>query len=237
MQIAYQLQSLETDYEVQMEQLRVLLNAATRLSPRADGYLYFLTSSLDTTKLSLTPALKMYEQKISLAQMESKLEKAKMLPSFNAGINSSTIIGWQTTAYNTEQYFGSGARFNTISAGIGIPLFYGAQQAKIRAANNLTRQKEIEYQASRQQVSSELGNALRIYNQRKDLVSVYQKNMLPNASRIMEAANQKLRLGEIGYLDWTILINQALQVQGEYLNIAQQMNEAGFEVEKICGVK
>ena len=50
---------------------------------------------------------------------------------------------------------------------------------------------------------------------------------------LIETASKKLNAGEIGYLEWVMIINQAIQIQNEYFNYVQQLNEGAIEIEKI----
>ena len=50
---------------------------------------------------------------------------------------------------------------------------------------------------------------------------------------MIETASKKLNEGEIGYLEWVMIINQAIQIQNEYFNYVQQLNEGAIEIEKI----
>ena len=119
---------------------------------------------------------------------------------------------------------------------MGIPVFYGAQKARVSAAEIQKRQRMEELETAKQQLSTELQAAVKIYIQRKQSVLLYQNSMLPNATAIIDAANKKLMLGEIGYLNWTILINQAMQVRNDYFNIVEQMNEAAIKMEQLAAV-
>jgi cobalt-zinc-cadmium resistance protein CzcA len=56
---------------------------------------------------------------------------------------------------------------------------------------------------------------------------------MPNAELLITTATNKLNLGEIGYLEWVMIVNQAMQVRSEYFNYIQQLNEAAIEIEKI----
>lgn len=56
---------------------------------------------------------------------------------------------------------------------------------------------------------------------------------MPNTNLLIEAASKKLNAGEIGYLEWVMIINQAIQIQNEYFNYVQQLNEGAIEIEKM----
>ncbi|MFT3827610.1 MAG: CusA/CzcA family heavy metal efflux RND transporter [Chitinophagaceae bacterium] len=235
-QIASQLQNLETDYVVQLNNLNTLLNSSTRFEPAGDSAIYAINTLPDTAQLALSPVLQAQKQQILLAEQQQKLEKSKLLPSLSAAVNSSTIKGWQTTDQNTEKYFDGSRRFNSVSVGVGIPIFSGAQRDRIKAAGVLMKQREQEFDLTRQELNRNVQNAMFVYGQHLKLIRRYHSTLLPNASAILDAASRKLNAGEIGYLDWVILVNQALQIRGEYLGSIQQLNDAAFEIEKLSSV-
>jgi cobalt-zinc-cadmium resistance protein CzcA len=61
--------------------------------------------------------------------------------------------------------------------------------------------------------------------------------MLPNAALLIETAGRKMNAGEITYLEWVMIINQAIQIKSEYLNYMQQLNENAIELEKLTATK
>jgi cobalt-zinc-cadmium resistance protein CzcA len=205
--------------------LKVLLNSKDTVEPMAGTAIYSLSSLPDTSYISQSPLLKLQQQQVVLSEQQYKLEKSKLLPSFNAGYNNSTIIGWQAMGQNTEKYFGSSKRFSSVTAGIGIPVFSRAQRSRINASNVLTRQRRQELDATRQQLNANLEDAIRIYLRNRQLVESYRVTMLPNAVSTINVATNKLNAGEIGYLNWVILINQAIQIRSDYFNTVQQLKE------------
>ncbi|MBN9385855.1 MAG: CusA/CzcA family heavy metal efflux RND transporter [Chitinophagaceae bacterium] len=235
-QIANQLQALSADYIIVLNQLNLLINSNDRFVPSADTAVYHLRSLPDPGYIEQTPALQLQRQQVSLSEEQQRLERSKLLPSLSAGVNSSTIIGWQPTSQNTDKYYDGSKRFNTFNVGVGLPIFSGAQRSRINAAQVMVRQRRQEAEAVKQQLAVELENALRAYGRNDSLVRSYQGSLLPNAAVIILTATSKLNAGEIGYLDWVILLNQALQIRGEYLETVRQLNEATFAIEKISAI-
>ena len=168
-----------------------------------------------------------------MAENELQLEKGKLQPSFNLGYNSSTIIGWQPTSQTAEQYFGKDYRFNAFNMGMSIPLFSSAQRSRVAAGSISVQQNKLEQIAVQQQLSANLKNLAARYVQNKSLIIKYQRTILPNTNLLIETASKKLNAGEIGYLEWVMIINQAIQIQNEYFNYVQQLNEGAIEIEKI----
>lgn len=234
-QIANQLQALTTDYGIVLDRFNFLINSPGRFEPGEDSLIYaLLLPPAAATKLN--PLLLQQQQQLLLSEQEYKLEKSKLLPSLNVGFNSTTIVGWQATGQNAETYYGGSKRFNSFAIGVGVPLFTGAQKARISAAAVLIRQREQEVVAMSQQLAVSLENAFKTYTRNLSLVQSYHQTLLPNAASIIQTATSKLNAGEIGYLDWVILLNQAFQIRGDYLGTVQQLNETSFEIEKLSAI-
>lgn len=234
LQIGNQLQLLRSDYEILLNQFKLLLNTTTTYEPDDETIIYSFTALNAPNSLNKSHLLQQYQQRIQLAGLQKRLENSKLLPSISAGYNNMSIIGWQATGVGKEQYFGSGERFTSVNLGLGIPIFYGAQRARITAASKLQQQRIAEFAVVEQQLSTDLKNAISAYSKRKEIVAIFENKLLPNARIVMQTADQKLQAGEIAYLDWTILVNQAMQTLGDYYNVVVQMNEAAFEIEKLC---
>lgn len=234
-QIANQLQFLETDYALALNRFNLLLNSSNRLVPAGEAVYQSAVSLLDGT--ADHPVLKQKAEEITLAANEKSLAKSKLLPTLNFGYNNSSIIGWQTNALGTDQYFDKSKRFSSVNIGLGIPLFFGAQQSRIKAAGLAAAQKQTELEQTKKELSNAYENALQSYNRYNKLVNNYRQTLLPNADDIIHTSTLKLNAGEIGYLDWVILINQSVQLKSEYFDQVERYNESLFEIERLKGIK
>ena len=235
-QISNQLKQLETGYEVSLAQFNVLLNGYGTYVPQADNSRYLLAIVPDSHSLANNRFKLIREQELVLSKQEVSLEKSKLLPSLNAGFGNATIQGWQTPYSKPDDiYFGSSKRFSSFNAGIGIPLFFGSQRSKIRATKLLIEQKQLEINAFDQQLKLQLANALKTYERNKQQLESFNQTVLPNAETIIRSLSQKLNAGEIGYIEWVVLINQTMQTRSDYYRIIQQFNEAAFQIEQITG--
>lgn len=232
-QIASQLQALASDYFVLMNELKYLVNDPDELIPRADTIVYTLTVAPEMIRIDDNPQLKLQRNELLLASQLQRLEKSRLLPSLNLGYSNSSIIGWQATGINTEKYFGASHRFSSVSAGLGVPIFARAQKSRIQAASIFSVQQELLLAATQRQLQLDLQNAVARYARNRKLVEDYQNTLLPNANRIIETATNKLNAGEIAYLNWVILVNQAIQIRSEYLNSIEELNEAAFQVDRL----
>ncbi|MCW3467277.1 CusA/CzcA family heavy metal efflux RND transporter [Chitinophaga nivalis] len=231
-QIANQLLMLRTDYDNLLQVFRMLLNTSDALVPAMDSLVYPLSLLPDTAAMIHTPALVLQQQQLLQREEEFKLEKSRLLPDFNLGYSNMSIIGYQRVG-EEEKYFDGGHRFSAVSAGIAIPVFSSGQRSRIKAANILLQQQQQELAATRQQLSTELLQALSTYNRYRKLLDTYHTTLLKNAATIMEGADKRLKGGDAGYLEWVILINQALEIRNNYFAVVEQLNQSAFTIEKL----
>jgi heavy metal efflux system protein len=236
LQIDNQLKALTADYAVLLEQLRVLMNMRYVAEPKGDSATYQLPINAEVAVQGSSPYLKQYEQEVTLAQEQQKLEKSKLLPSLSAGYINTSIIGWQRLGNGPDLFYGQSKRFSAVNVSLGVPIFYGAQRARIAAYGRQQEQKQLELEGATQALNANLTNAVRIYVQRKSMVNAYHTTLLPNATKIINTASNKLAMGEISYLDWAVLVNQAMATRNDYFNIIEQMNEAAIEIERLSSL-
>lgn len=66
--------------------------------------------------------------------------------------------------------------------------------------------------------------------QRMNALSYFENNALNNATAVIEAANTKFSQGAINYLEYTIVVNQAIAVRSDYYDAVKNLNEIIFEI-------
>ena len=69
-----------------------------------------------------------------------------------------------------------------------------------------------------------------MYNNQLEAIAYYEKTALPNAQTLFKTANQQFIAGEINYLDWVILNNQAIEIENNYLEAIKALNETSIEI-------
>lgn len=232
-QIANQLAILTTDYQILLNELKQLLNTDAEIIPMADEPVYPLSALPDTGAIEKNPLLEFERRLVELSDQERRLEKARNLPIINLGYHNGSIIGYQRVG-SEEKYFGGAKRFSAASLGIGIPIFNSAYRARIKAGDILINQRKAQLEASRKELTTALSNAVEDYKRNYTILNTYRHTLLNNADAIINAARKKLDSGEIGYLDWVILINQALQIRSDYFNAIDELNASSFALEKLA---
>lgn len=221
-QIAIQLNQLKNDLEVLHLQFQLLLNTQTVYTPAADNPKMVYTAMLDTSAINNHPQIKVLKQQKQIALVNKRLEANKLLPELSFGYNNQSIQG---TGPDNVVYPKS-YRFNSVQFGIGVPLFFFSQKGKIGAAKMQQQISENNYQFGLQSLKTEYESAFKQYQTNSETVKYFESTALQNANTITQTANQQFANGDINYLEWTMLINNAASIKSDYADAVKNLNQS-----------
>jgi cobalt-zinc-cadmium resistance protein CzcA len=147
-----------------------------------------------------------------------------------------SIIGTQTTTLGQEIYYDSQQRFNYVSAGLSIPIFFTSQSERKRAAKAEYESYEVLSEAAKIEVKTTIENADREVKKYQESLEYYEKEGLKNAQTIIEASSSQFYNGEIDYLQWVIVLNQAITIKSEYLDALNAYNKAVITLQNLNNI-
>ncbi len=218
-QISIQLNQLETEERLLLLEFQLLLNSNSKFVPEDIGFKMKDSFSASTMNLQ-HPALKILDQQKQVSIASRRLEKSKLLPSLSLGYSNMTMLG--TGSDNTTYSYST--RFQSGQIGLGIPLFSGSQRARIKAAGINQLIAENVYNSELNKLGAEFQEALTSFQNFTKTAEYYENTALSNAKTIIETANRQFLNGDINYLDWVMLTNQAISIQNDYLNVISNLN-------------
>ncbi|MCC8407943.1 CusA/CzcA family heavy metal efflux RND transporter [Mucilaginibacter sp. UR6-1] len=229
-QIANQLRMLNVDMDIVLNQLNTWLGDSVRYVPSADTLRLPLANN--NSNVDDLPQLQLLDHQSEAAKWRWKMEKARLLPEFFVGYNNQSITGSQIVQ-GRETYFGTGRRFNYVSAGISVPLFFGAQSAKASAAKVEWQILQKHTQLAQLQLKTEQENVAKQVAKYAAGLNYFEATGLKNADTIITTADKQFVGGEINYLQWVILIDQAINIKSEYLDALNNYNQAVIQAQKV----
>lgn len=194
------------------------------IEPKSDYAPLLLTSFMDSSAIENHPSIQLLYQEAKIAEQNKKLERASSLPDFTFGYNNVSLIGMHSRN-GVEQFYGRGQRFSFFELGITIPIFT-TTKAKIRSLDYQKQSLEQNAQWQKQQLKTELANALRQYEQYVAQFTYFKEQALPNADEIIKAAKLGYNTGEISYVEYLYALQTTADIQLNYLKSIQQINEA-----------
>lgn len=225
-QIALQLQQLMQDMKLLQLQFRLLLNTTTAFQPDARSYSPQKIAAPDSSSLTAHPYMQYLEKQKEVARANTQVERSRLLPDITLGYN---IMGMKGTGADNKEYNGA-MRFQSGQVGIGIPLFTGAQKARINAAKTNERIMASEYELNLENFKTALSAAWMEYRKAEEAVRYFETTALKNAEIITGTANQQFLGGDINYLEWVLLISQAVSIQNDYIEAVRKRNDTAAEL-------
>lgn len=228
-EIQMQLKSLIQEIDLLKLQFQLLLNTETSFEPADEEPLNNFNFGMDSTISILHPLIAIQQQSLMNAKAYTNIEKSKLLPDISFNYYNTSMQG---TGANNQQY-SAAARFNSVQIGLGVPIICKAQKARVKAskANEAVETQNINEQMK--QLEIRLKSAIVIYKSNIQSMRYYELEALPHALIIRETARKKLETGDINYLDWVILQNQAVEIENNYLDTLKLVHQSISEIKYI----
>lgn len=225
-QMALQLLQLEKDWEIVQLQFQLLLNTEKDFVPMEDADLGIPFLENDSSLLTSHPEMQFLKQQQQIANAVTKSEQSKLLPDLSFGYN---LMGMRGMGPDDKLY-NSTPQFHSIQIGLGIPVFTGSQKAKINAAKINENIAANEYEWKLKNFENAYHSAFMEYQKFEEMVRYFESTALKNAATITETAEKQFLNGDINYLEWVLLINQAIGIQSDYIEAVKNLNNALAEL-------
>ena len=227
-QAEIQTQSLLRDRDVALYQFNYLINDGEIYTNQKQDF-YNMNFILDKNYTGNSLVLKQLEQQKNIENAKLEAEKKKLLPTFNVGLKSMTMRG---NGADDKNYDGI-HRFQSGVIGVGLPIFNSAQKSLIEGQKINQQIAENNYQLAVRNLKNQYAKSYGEYQKLKSEIEYYQTKGLKNAETIMFTANLLQKEGEINYLEYTMLVNQSLDIQNKYIDAQKLLNEKIIELNSL----
>ncbi|MEJ7828834.1 MAG: efflux RND transporter permease subunit, partial [Segetibacter sp.] len=192
-----------------------------------------LDFTFDTT-LSTHPQTAFYQQQLNVANAELQLEKSKRLPDFNVGYFHQFLIKGFNPAKIDREYTPN-TRIGGFQIGTTVPLFFGAQRARINAAKINTTLIQAQAQAAKAGLQTQYLTQYTEYLKQKEGLDYYETIGLQQADEIIRISQISYKLGEIGYMEYIQNLTMAFDTKLKYLEALNLYNQAIIELNYVNG--
>jgi cobalt-zinc-cadmium resistance protein CzcA len=215
----------ESDIKAVQTEIRILLGDDVWVLPKTvlsnEQVLY------DTALLRTHPVLQVSKAQEVQAIAETELFKVERKPDWVVGYNNQSLMGWMQYKDRTEKYFNAGNRFSSLTLGMNFPLFNKSQKAKIDASVIQQKVASTNTELAGRTLKARMEQALQHRQKFNGQLQYFQQHALQQSNTIFQHANLNYKNGQIGYIEWGTLVNQALAIQLQYIDAlkALQLNE------------
>lgn len=223
-QLQLQIHSIASDIKIYQERLQVLLNTQEQILPLYSSPKMPLPALPDTGAASLHPEVAVNVMEEKIASASTAIEKAKLNPDFAVAYNNQSLIGYQSPDGIAQKYFDAGHRFHFAGITVDVPLFNRATKAKIKAGRISEDVARINTEATALNIKHSINQLLEEYKKQNNSLAYYEGAGLKQAEQIITSANLSFKNGEISYLEWTMLMNNAVNIRLNYIEAIKQYN-------------
>ena len=221
-----QLKALEKDKEIALQKLNYLINDGTFYQNEKGKYKILNFESLSTDYAGNPLVLKQLEQEKNIQNAKLATEKTKLIPSFNLAYNNTSMYGNGAD----DKFYNHSTRFHSGMIGIGIPVFNSAQKSVIEAQKINQQIAENNYQLGLVNLKNQFSQYYGQFQKLNEEIDYYQKIGLNNSESIFKTANHQYFNGEINYLEWTLLVTQAFDIENKYVDRLKELNDNIIEL-------
>ncbi|MCB0777775.1 MAG: CusA/CzcA family heavy metal efflux RND transporter [Chitinophagaceae bacterium] len=228
-QLHLQKRQLEADISTLQQQLSWLLHTDEILVPDYTDQKIKI-GALDTAALFSHPILQYEFQKEKVAEAQWEVDKSKLAPDISLVYSNLSIVGYQSSDGITQKYYSGSNRFHTGTLTLGIPIFNKAAKARIKAASISMETAKLNASSTREYLLSRYYELQKQREKQNENLVYYEQTGLQHSELIIKNAALAFEEGEISYLDWVLLMNNAINIRLGYLQALEQYNQVAIEI-------
>lgn len=220
--ITIQLKQVQQELESAKLQWQWLLNSDVMYLAESNEKIMPLL----TAEPGKNPVLQLLEQQKNMAASQTQLEKSKLLPGLMVAYNLNSFKG--TGADN--KLYNASPQFHSVQVGVSIPIFSQSQKARVAASQISESIADNQLKATNMYLQNRYKQLSESYQRQLEIVNDYEMEGLKNATIVTETAQKQFLNGEINYLDFVMLVNQAISIQSNYADAVKSLNDTIIQI-------
>lgn len=206
--------------------LMALLNTTTPVVPAADNLVISQSSPMNAAFNYQQTADAQYQKDlISALDKEVKCAKTGYAPSLSLALRSQLLIdSWDPYHINRQRF--TEGNFFGFEVTVGVPLFYGATKAKVKAAQ---KDREVAQLAMQQEQREKERDYKQGYNRLQNAIKrmeYYSGENMAKAKDIERLSTLEYENGEISYVEYASALQEAIDMRLKQVEVVNEYNEA-----------
>ena len=206
--------------------LMALLNTTTPVVPAADNLVISQSSPMNAAfNFQQTADAQYQKDLISALDQEVKCAKTGYAPSLSLALRSQLLIdSWDPYHINRQRF--TEGNFFGFEVTVGVPLFYGATKAKVKAAQ---KDREVAQLAMQQEQREKERDYKQGYNRLQNAIKrmeYYSGENMAKAKDIERLSTLEYENGEISYVEYASALQEAIDMRLKLAEVVNEYNEA-----------
>lgn len=217
--------NVKSEVENQQLQLMSLLNTTDPVLPAEPDLFALVPKDTGGFNYHQTADAQYQQDKLTALDKEIRCAKTGYAPSLSLALRTQLVItGWNP--YNVDRSRFTGGNFFGFEVGVGVPLFYGATKAKVRAAKKDREIAELEMMQEQRDKERDYKLCLnRLQNAQKRL-EYYEDENDAKAEKIESLSTTEYENGEISYVEYVNSLQETIDMRMKHADVINEYNEA-----------
>lgn len=183
---------------------------------------------------SQTPDGQYSADRLKVSEQAVRVAKNGFAPSLSLSLRNQLVISsWNP--YDQDRSRFDGGNFMGFEVGVGIPLFYGATRAKVKAARKEREMIALEIKEQEQLRQQEYLSALSRMNAAYVRYTYYNEEGRLRSDKMAEQGLLEYSQGEISYLEYMNVLQESIDLRLKRASALNDYNQCVLVIEKLCG--
>lgn len=205
--------------------LMALLNTSTPVVPAGNPVFSQGSPMTAAFNYQQTADAQYQKDRISVLDQEVKCAKTGYAPSLSLALRSQLLIdSWDPYHINRQRF--TEGNFFGFEVTVGVPLFYGATKAKVKAAQ---KDREVAQLAMQQELREKERDYKQGYNRLQNAIKrmeYYSGENITKAKDIERLSTLEYENGEISYVEYANALQEAIDMRLKQADVINEYNEA-----------
>lgn len=205
--------------------LMALLNTSTPVVPAGNPVFSQGSPMTAAFNYQQTADAQYQKDRISVLDQEVKCAKTGYAPSLSLALRSQLLIdSWDPYHINRQRF--TEGNFFGFEVTVGVPLFYGATKAKVKAAQ---KDREVAQLAMQQEQREKERDYKQGYNRLQNAIKrmeYYSGENITKAKDIERLSTLEYENGEISYVEYANALQEAIDMRLKQADVINEYNEA-----------
>lgn len=210
-----------------------LVGSVETVEPKEDSLLP-LDWKQASYNYSQTPDGQYSADRLKASEQAVRVAKNGFSPSLSLSLRNQLVISsWNP--YDQDRSRFDGGNFMGFEVGVGIPLFYGATRAKVKAARKEREMIALEIKEQEQLRQQEYLSALNRMNAAYVRYTYYNEEGRERSDKMAEQGLLEYSQGEISYLEYMNVLQESIDLRLKRASALNDYNQCVLVMEKLCG--
>lgn len=210
-----------------------LVGSVETVEPKEDSLLP-LDWKQASYNYSQTPDGQYSADRLKVSEQAVRVAKNSFAPSLSLSLRNQLVISsWNP--YDQDRSRFDGGNFMGFEVGVGIPLFYGATRAKVKAARKEREMIALEIKEQEQLRQQEYLSALSRMNAAYVRYTYYNEEGRERSDKMAEQGLLEYSQGEISYLEYMNVLQESIDLRLKRASALNDYNQCVLVMEKLCG--